>query len=156
MIFAKGIETSESSVRDCLSSLGQLLFPRYAVVPVTEEIIECQPWTISCALICFPEGLKYCESLHGPGQSQIREYVEKGGLFLGFCTKGCYGKSLDDQNPQHNVRDPREMAFFPSSCLDASCPGHVHDRNLGTKALSVNAGKDFVSREATSENISFW
>jgi biotin--protein ligase len=141
-----------SSIQHCLFFLRQLLSPRYAVIPITEEIIKSQPWTVSCALICFPGGddLKYCESLNGPGNFRIQEYVEKGGSYLGFGAGGYYGSNRYMRivkPPEHSLDESRELSFFPGACRGPAIPRYVYHNELDAKVVRLIASKDSFSKQ---------
>lgn len=82
-----GNGTTVDSVRQCLYTLRRILSPNYAVIPVTGEMVIGEPWTASCALFVMPGGadLPYCRTLNGEGNRRIKQFVQRGGSYLGLC-----------------------------------------------------------------------
>ncbi|KAI9828177.1 MAG: biotin holocarboxylase synthetase [Phylliscum demangeonii] len=129
-------------VYSALYSLRRLLSSHYAVIPVLPETIVKQPWTASCALLVFPGGadLGYCRSLNGEGNRRIRQYVERGGSYLGLCAGGYYGSSrceFEVGNPTMEVVGKRELALYPGICRGCAYPGFVYHSEKGARATEL-------------------
>ncbi|CAF9919238.1 MAG: biotin holocarboxylase synthetase [Heterodermia speciosa] len=146
-----GNGSTVESIRHCLYSLRRLLSPSYAVITVTGEAIIKEPWTPSCALLVFPGGadLGYCRTLNGEGNRRIRQYVERGGLYLGLCAGGYYGSQrcefeLGRKNME--VAGNRELAFYPGTCRGCAFPGFVYHSEKGTKAAEVAVSKTALTK----------
>ena len=95
LIMSTGDGSTVESVRHCLYTLRRLLAPNYAVIPVTGDMLIKEPWTATCAALVFPGGADqgYCRTLNGDGNRRIRQFVERGGIYIGFCAGGYYGSS---------------------------------------------------------------
>ncbi|KAH7323648.1 biotin-protein ligase [Rhexocercosporidium sp. MPI-PUGE-AT-0058] len=135
------------SVRHCLYTLRRLLSPNYAVIPVTDNVILKEPWTVSCALLVFPGGadMGYCRSLNGEGNRRIDQFVRRGGSYLGFCAGGYYGSSkceFEVGNKALQVIGNRELAFFPGTCRGCAFKGFVYHSEAGAKAVDVKVEKE--------------
>ncbi len=70
-------------------------------------------------LLIFPGGrdLPYHEALTGAPNQKIREFVERGGNYLGICAGGYYGSSFvefEKEGPLA-VLGSRELSFFPGA-----------------------------------------
>ena len=76
-----GPEVNSRSMNDVLSALRSLLLPRYSIQSLTPQALESQPWSPSCALLVFPQ---FQDGFQSQTNSNIKEYVESGGAFLGF------------------------------------------------------------------------
>ena len=78
----------------------------------------CRPeWQREAALLIFPGGrdVPYHRALQGVGNAHIREFVERGGSFLGLCAGGYYGSAtveFERGRPLEVVAE-RELKFFP-------------------------------------------
>ncbi|KAF9467167.1 hypothetical protein BDZ94DRAFT_1249739 [Collybia nuda] len=77
-----GPEVLPSSLSHVLAALRAALLPHYAIQTITQQSLKSQPWTVSCALLVFPE---LREPFQSPSSSIIKDYVESGGSFLGFA-----------------------------------------------------------------------
>lgn len=133
-------------MRHCIYTLRRLLSPNYAVISVTGETIIKEPWTASCALLVFPGGadLGYCRTLNGEGNRKIKQYVQRGGAYLGLCAGGYYGSSrceFEVGNKRMEVVGSRELAFFPGTCRGCAFPGFVYHSEDGAKAVELQAEK---------------
>ena len=131
------------AVKHCVYSLRRLLSNNYAVISIDGDAIINQPWTPSCALLVFPGGADkgYCHTLNGEGNRRIRQYVERGGLYLGFCAGAYYGSQHCEfekgKKPLEVVGD-RELAFYPGICRGLAFPGFVYGSEAGARAVELN------------------
>ncbi|KAL8638910.1 MAG: hypothetical protein Q9228_003982 [Teloschistes exilis] len=139
--------------RSCLSiaSLRRLLSPSYAVITVSGDAIIKEPWTASCALLVFPGGadLGYCRTLNGEGNRRISQYVERGGLYVGFCAGGYYASrrcEFEVGNQKMEVVGNRELAFFPGTCRGCAFPGFVYHSEAGTRATQLRITKESLAK----------
>lgn len=146
-----GTGSTVESVRHCLYSLRRLLSPTYAVITVTGDAIIKEPWTASCALLVFPGGadLGYCRKLNGEGNRRISQYVERGGLYLGFCAGGYYGSKrceFEVGDKKMEVVGNRELAFFPGICRGCAFSGFVYHREAGARATQIRVSKTALTK----------
>ncbi|CAO1598523.1 biotin holocarboxylase synthetase [Xanthoria calcicola] len=146
-----GNGSTVESVRHCLYSLRRLLSPTYAVITVTGNAIIKEPWTASCALLVFPGGadLGYCRTLNGDGNRRISQYVDRGGLYLGFCAGGYYGSKrceFEVGKKAMEVVGDRELAFFPGTCRGCAFSGFVYHSEEGTRAVQLQTSKTALSK----------
>ena len=145
-----GNGSTVESVRHCLYTLRRLLAPNYAVIPVTGDMLIKEPWTATCAALVFPGGadLGYCRTLDGDGNRRIRQFVERGGVYIGFCAGGYYGSSrceFEVGNHLLQVTGNRELAFFPGSCRGCAFPGFVYHSEQGARAAELKVDKTVLS-----------
>lgn len=145
LILASGNGTTIESVRHCLYTLRRLLSPNYAVIPVTGDMLLKEPWQSSCAALVFPGGADqgYCRTLNGAGNRRIRQYVEQGGRYIGFCAGGYYGTGrveFEVGNKLLEVVGDRELALYPGACRGCAFRGFVYHSEKGARAaeLSIN------------------
>ncbi|KAL8748253.1 MAG: hypothetical protein Q9184_007464, partial [Pyrenodesmia sp. 2 TL-2023] len=146
-----GNGSTVESVRHCLYSLRRLLSPTYAVITVTGDAIIKEPWTASCALLVFPGGadLGYCRKLNGEGNRRISQYVERGGLYLGFCAGGYYGSKrceFEVGDKKMEVVGNRELAFFPGTCRGCAFSGFVYHSEAGARATQIRVSKTALTK----------
>lgn len=137
-----GNGSTVESVKHCLYTLRRLLSPNYAVIPVTGEMILKEPWTTNCAAFVVPGGadLGYYRTLNGEGNRKIRQFVQRGGVYIGFCAGGYYGSSrceFEVGNKPLEVVGDRELAFFPGTCRGCAFPGFVYHSEKGARAAEL-------------------
>jgi biotin--protein ligase len=84
VIIYTGSGTVTPSATHNLAALRRLLFPHYAVTPLSTKALLEQPWSSSCALLVFPEGYEseYTEALGTHGRAEVVKYVKNGGKLL--------------------------------------------------------------------------
>ena len=145
-----GNGSTVESVRHCLHTLRRLLSPNYAVIPVTGDMIIKEPWTASCAAIVFPGGADqgYCKTLNGAGNRRIRQFVENGGVYIGFCAGGYYGTKrceFEVGNKLLEVIGDRELGFYPGTSRGCAFPGFVYHSERGARATELKVDKTVMS-----------
>ncbi|KAK6341754.1 biotin holocarboxylase synthetase, variant 2 [Orbilia brochopaga] len=145
-----GPGTTAELVSHCLHTLRRFLSPYYAVTPITAETICKGQWLSNCALLCLPGGadLGYCKALNGTGNQHIKQYVRRGGKFIGFCA-GAYFASASvefERGDQYlEVTGPRELGFFPASCKGAAFKGFQYNSEAGARACTLNVTEKLIS-----------
>ncbi|KAF3927563.1 hypothetical protein AA313_de0205221 [Arthrobotrys entomopaga] len=138
-----GSGTTIESVKHCIHTFQRLLSPHYAVSSITADAISRGQWLSTCALLCLPGGadLGFCKALNGQGNRYIKQYVRRGGRYIGFCA-GAYFASADIQfekgNQSLEVTGSRELAFFPGSCHGAAYRGFSYDSEAGARVCTLN------------------
>ncbi|KAI0342898.1 class II aaRS and biotin synthetase [Trametopsis cervina] len=76
-----GPEVLQTSASRTLTSLRTVLYPHYAVQPLTAQAFSSGPWSASCALLVFPA----CRlPLPKAVAQSLRLFVVNGGAFLGI------------------------------------------------------------------------
>lgn len=141
-----GNGTTVDSVRQCLYTLRRILSPNYAVIPVTGEMVIGEPWTASCALFVMPGGadLPYCRTLNGEGNRRIKQFVQRGGSYLGLCAGGYYGSArceFEVGNKKLEVVGDRELAFFPGIARGCAFAGFVYHSEEGARAAELQVSR---------------
>ena len=153
LILASGTGSTVESVRHCLYTLRRLLSPNYAVIPITGDMILKEPWQSSCAALVFPGGADqgYCRTLNGAGNRRIRQYVEQGGKYIGFCAGGYYGTKrveFEVGNKLLEVIGDRELAFYPGTSRGCAFSGFVYHSEKGARASELSINKSAVTSGA--------
>ncbi|KAK3952032.1 biotin-protein ligase [Pseudoneurospora amorphoporcata] len=150
VLIYSGPGVTPQSLCQCTDSLKRLVGSKYAVAVINSTILKEEPWASTCALLVFPGGadLPFCRELNGPGNMAIKNYVREGGAYLGFCAGGYYGSAhcwfqLDD--PIHDVKGPRELAFFPGTCAGPAFKGFQYHREVGARAAKLSVRKEAFS-----------
>lgn len=134
--------TSVESTKQAKECLRNLLSPHYAVSEVSAKQIVDEPWQPTTALLVIPGGadLPYCKALNGAGATKIREFVRKGGHFLGLCAGAYFASSYCDfeRNTPLEVSGPRELALFKGEARGTVYKGFEYGTNKGTSAALVS------------------
>ena len=150
LMLSSGNGSTVESVRHCLYTLRRLLAPNYAVIPVTGDMLIKEPWTASCAAVVFPGGADqgYCRTLNGEGNRRIRQFVERGGIYIGFCAGGYYGSKrceFEIGNKLLEVVGDRELAFYPGPARGCAFSGFVYHSEKGARAAELKVDKAVLS-----------
>ena len=118
----------ERSVASLVESLVERSF---VVREIRAPEVIAGGWEAETDLFCIPGGadLPYCELLNGRGNRRIRDYVERGGSFLGLCAGGYYGSSRCEfeVGRRLEVCGERELGFFPGIARGAAFDGFLYD-----------------------------
>ena len=98
--------------------------------------------------------LGYCRVLNGEGNRRIRQFVERGGSYLGFCAGAYYGSGrceFEVGNKNLEVIGKRELAFFPGTCRGLAFPGFAYNSEAGTKAVELKISKSALAKGSVPE-----
>lgn len=150
LMLTPGNGSTVECVRHCLYTLRRLLAPNYAVIPITGDMILKEPWATSCAALVFPGGADqgYCKTLNGEGNRKIRQFVERGGNYIGFCAGGYYGSKkceFEVGNKHLEVIGDRELGFFPGIARGCAFSGFVYNSEKGARAAELRVNKAVLS-----------
>ena len=95
--------------------------------------------------------LGYCHALNGEGNRRISQFVERGGLYVGFCAGGYYGSSrceFEVGDKDLEVVGDRELKFFPGICRGLAFPGFVYHSEKGARAAELKVDKAALTEGA--------
>ena len=120
------------------------------MIPVTGDMIIKEPWQSTCAALVFPGGADqgYCRTLNGAGNRRIRQYVEQGGKYIGFCAGGYYGTArveFEVGNRLLEVVGDRELAFYPGTSRGCAFSGFVYHSEKGARASELLVNKNSLA-----------
>ncbi|GFR80005.1 biotin-protein ligase [Elysia marginata] len=123
-------------------ALVEVVDPRYHNIKyISPEEIKEGSWTWNCCLIAFGGGydLGFIKALGSQGTQTIRQYVEQGGTYLGFCAGAywaCNYIEFDKGGPLEVVGE-RFLKFYPGSCIGPAFPGFGYKNKVGVQAVPV-------------------
>ncbi|HLP35028.1 MAG TPA: BPL-N domain-containing protein [Amoebophilaceae bacterium] len=97
--------------------LQKMLSQHYTIQTLNAQAVAQGAWCAQAALFVIPGGadLPYLRRLSGRANQYIKQYVEQGGVYWGFCA-GAYYASEEvkfDQGGPLEVVGKRPLAFFP-------------------------------------------
>lgn len=144
-----GPGTTLNCVNQCLDSFRLLLSPYYAVSPVTERALREQPWEPKTAALIIPGGadLPMCKAFRGTINDRIKNFVSKGGLYIGICSGAYYSSSrceFEVGNPEMEVSGARDLKFFPDVCRGGVISGFSYSNEAGAKVIEVSVNSDLL------------
>jgi biotin--protein ligase len=128
--------------RSLIESLRGLLSSQYDVIPVDAKSIQTSPWEDSTGLFVMPGGadLKYLEALDSLGIYKIKNYVERGGSYLGICAGGYFASNrveFEMGRPTYEVFGSRPLGFCPAVAIGSVTKGFEYDSEIGAEALKL-------------------
>ncbi|KAI8984219.1 biotin-protein ligase [Mycotypha africana] len=141
VLIYSGNGTSQNSVKQAYSTLKGILGHAYDVMKVDAINLQQDPWEDTCSLLVIPGGrdVPYCEDLNGKANIRIKNYVNGGGRYIGFCAGAYYAsKSVEfEKGSPIEVTGSRELGFFPGQSKGTMFPGFVYNSEKGAKAVSI-------------------
>ncbi len=108
---------SQTGIKNCKDAISALDPQLYVVKEINAEQMISREWRKDAAAIIMPGGadLPYCKKLNGAGNAQIKEYVEAGGTYIGFCAGAYYGSHYCEfhkgDTRGYEVLGTRELSF---------------------------------------------
>lgn len=130
------------------------------MTPISSSALKSEPWSHTCSLLVFPGGadLGYCAELDGAGNRRIKEYVRRGGKYLGFCAGGYYGSArceFEVGNGELEVVGGRELGFFPGTCRGGAFGGFAYGSEAGARAARVGVAEGMLG-EGEGETVIYY
>jgi biotin--protein ligase len=141
VLIYNGNGTSANAVKQTYTTLKAILGHAYDVMKVDATTLKDEPWQETCSLFVMPGGRDspYCDDLNGPANAKIREFVQGGGRYLGFCA-GAYYASNEiefEKGSAIQVVGQRELGFFPGLSRGTMFPGFVYNSEKGARSVSI-------------------
>ena len=131
-----GIENS----KDAISTLDPQL---YVVKEINAEQTINGEWRKDAAAFIMPGGadLPYCKKLNGAGNAHIKEYVEAGGTYIGFCAGAYYGSHYCEfhkgDTRGYEVLGERELSFFPGAAAGPLLAPYDYASKAGSRIANI-------------------
>jgi biotin--protein ligase len=131
---------SDESVKHTISAFRKLLKKEVVTINATE--VKEGLWTKDAILFIIPGGadLPYTTKLNGQGNQVIKNYVKKGGSYLGICAGSYYGASeveFDKKGPLEIV-GKRELSFFKGKVVGPILAPYDYKSLSGSRAATIN------------------
>jgi glutamine amidotransferase-like uncharacterized protein len=116
-----GEGAGEESKRQAYNSLANILEGKYKVEYLGTAKLLKGEWVDDAAAIIMPGGadLPYARFLNGKGNELIKNFVVKGGSYIGFCAGAYYGSSYLEfaMGTPIEVFGSRELSFFRGKAI---------------------------------------
>jgi biotin--protein ligase len=145
VLIYNGNGTSANAVKQTYTTLKAILGHAYDVMKVDATTLKDEPWQETCSLFVMPGGRDspYCDDLDGPANAKIRQFVQGGGRYLGFCAGAYYvSKEIEfEKGSAIEVVGQRELAFFPGLSRGTMFPGFVYNSENGARSVSILLNK---------------
>ncbi len=133
------------SLKQTLAMFAHSL-PNHSVRTIGADKVIANDWSKDAVLFVMPAGadLPYVKKLNGTGNKNIRNFVEKGGAYLGICAGAYYGSAYVefDKGGELEVLGDRELAFFPGKAIGPILAKYDYKSNSGARAIDI--GKTVV------------
>ena len=99
-------------------------------------------------LLVMPGGrdLPYCQQLNGPGNGEIRRFVQDGGSYLGLCAGAYYAcKAIEFSKGdiELEICEERELKLYPGVAAGPVYPGFSYASNKGSKPVPITLMENF-------------
>lgn len=132
---------SATSLRHTIFTIEQAVGSNYDLYTIDSKGIKSGTWCSKAALLVLPGGadLPYLRKLAGRGDEIIREYVERGGSFLGICAGAYYGSSFVefDRGGPLEVLGPRGLSLFPGKAVGPALAKFDYQSHSGARNALV-------------------
>ncbi|KAJ3078589.1 biotin holocarboxylase synthetase, partial [Quaeritorhiza haematococci] len=139
-----GAGVARGSIEHTILTLRSQLSSHYDVIPIDTNTLLTEPWQATTALLVMPGGrdLPYVKDLSAPSQGTrlIREYIKRGGKYLGICAGAyfaCERVEFEVGRTGYEVVGPRDLALVPAVARGSVVPGFVYGSEAGARALPI-------------------
>ena len=129
--------------------------PTFKVCPVlAEDVLNGSCFQDAC-LFVMPGGrdLPYVAKLEEQGVANIKDFVKRGGNYLGLCAGAYFASAFCEfeKGTEMEICGARDLNFFPGKACGCVFPGFKYGTEEGSKIVSVMIQKtDFVKGEQLS------
>lgn len=141
---------AEESLLQTKNAIKDLLHFRYSVKTINAKEVQKNRWVKDAVLFIMPGGadLPYVSKLQGSGNINIKNYVEKGGSFLGICAGSYYGSGYVefDKNGKFEVLGSRELSFFQGKAIGPILAEYDYSTNIGARVAYLKVDLDGVNK----------
>lgn len=131
---------SKESLIQTLAALKSLE-EKYKLETIDAQQLKQRFWTQDALLFVMPGGadLPYVKKLNGKGNTIIKEYVAKGGSFLGICAGSYFGSSYVefDKGGPLEVVGHRELSFFEGKAIGPVLAPYDYKTKSGVRAAVI-------------------
>lgn len=136
-----GAGTSRSCLKYTKNAIAPFLETSQCIQYICAKRIVHDYWEKETALLIIPGGadIPYTEALNGVGNQKIKNYVKKGGSFLGICAGGYYAGTVVDfaKATQLEVQAQRELGFFPGTIKGPVLAPYNYHNESGARAAKI-------------------
>ena len=121
--------------------LRDVVDPSYVIKEVGPEEVKKASWIKDAVLFVMPGGgdISYCKSLSENGNKVIKDYVNKGGAYLGVCAGAYYASDniVFSKGTPLEVIGKRDLAFFKGQAEGPVLASYDYKTNAGARLSFV-------------------
>lgn len=136
-----GIGVSKDSLWHTQQMFKSMLPPKYSVHTLNADQLKQGGWCEDAALFVLPGGadLPYVRRLTPKANPIIRNYIAKGGSFLGICAGSYYASSYVEfvMGSGDVIEGERELALFPDKAVGPCLLPYDHQTYSGACAANI-------------------
>lgn len=151
---------SSFCIENCKRSIYAMEVQPYVIKEINAEQVINGAWRQNALAFIMPGGadLLYCKKLNGPGNLQIKVYVENGGVYIGFCAGAYYGASYCNFHHSsfyrgdkrgYEVLSERELSFFPDEAIGPILAPYDYLSKSGSRIAYIK----WVEKNARNEKL---
>lgn len=133
--------TSSESLTQVTESLQEILSDDYSIAHINSDGVIAGQWRKDGALFIMPGGadLGYVKKLQGQGNAMIKDYVTRGGSYLGICAGAYYGASYIEFNKggELEVLGERELKLFDGKAIGPAIAKYSYENKSGARAAQI-------------------
>lgn len=133
---------SRESLLQIILTLKQYCKKSYVIKTINANAIKNAQWLKNAILFIMPGGadLLYAKKLNGAGNAKIKQYVKRGGSYLGICAGSYYASSYVEFDKQGDlaVLGDRELKFFDGKVIGPILASYSYDTQSGSRAAKIS------------------
>lgn len=149
--------TSQYSFENTTDTLSKVVNKKYKIASINSEEIISGELFKNAKMLVIPGGadIYYAKKLNGLGNENIKKFVINGGSYLGICAGAYYGSNTVefDKNGKNEVRQERELKFFPGKAIGPVLAEYDYKSNSGARAASVGVNLNVIKEPKLTSNI---
>ncbi len=134
----KGVASSFREIEKSILTFNDSLI----VKTINSDEVISGDWLVGGDCFIMPGGadLPFCAKLNGIGNNQIKEFVNNGGTYIGFCAGAYYGGGFCDfdKNGPLEVQGKRELSFYPGSVRGPVLKKYIYDSEDGAEVAKIS------------------
>jgi glutamine amidotransferase-like uncharacterized protein len=131
---------SKESLKHTVYSVSNFM-PRHKIILLNSVDIVNYDWPSKASLLVLPGGkdVLYAKKLNGLGNEIIKDYVIKGGTYLGICAGSYYASKFVefDKGGDLEILQSRELSFFEDKAIGPILAPYNYENNSGVRAARI-------------------
>lgn len=132
---------SHASLTQTLNTFQSIFRHHYKIQTINAEGVMNGEWSQDAVLFIMPGGadLPYMKKLSGQANRNIKNYVRKGGAYLGLCAGAYYASKsvVFDKSGPLEVIGNRELGFFKGRTIGPVLAKYEYQSESGSRAAHI-------------------